>query len=127
MRIKYLFFFSLYICIFIISCNSEPYPGGKRVYSYACENCHMADGSGLPPLYPSLLDSYYFDSKISELPCLILKGKQSQIVTNVAMPGNKLSDIEISNLINYMNVKWGTKKEVAFNEIKEFTENCQKD
>ena len=85
----------------------------------------MTDGSGLPPLYPSLQNTSYLQSNLSELPCIIKNGKESKIVQNVVMPAHKLSDTDMSNLINYLNHKWGTKKDIPINKIKLNIDKCE--
>ncbi|MEE9374204.1 MAG: cytochrome c [Saprospiraceae bacterium] len=121
---KHLYIILIYILFIIMSCKSETYSRGKMVYTNLCENCHMADGTGLPPLYPSLVNSVYVDYNLSMLTCLIQNGKQSNIISNIAMPAHDLSDIDMANLINYLNDKWGSKKPLSINEVKENMARC---
>ncbi len=125
MMIKYLKIFTLYLLIIYISCSSESFPGGKRFYTSNCESCHMEDGSGLPPMYPSLHNSTYLNSNLKELPCIILNGKQSQLIKNIIMPAHDFNDVELTNLINYMNVKWGSNKNILLKDVQNKMKNCK--
>jgi len=109
----------------IMACFNEPYSDGKRTYTAYCENCHMADGTGLPPLYVPIQESEYLNAKINELPCLIKNGKQSSLMANVAMPKHDLSETDMINLINYMNWKWGSGESLNVGEIKESYKGCE--
>lgn len=103
-------FISFTICalILLISCNQTDYPQGKRYYDAYCGNCHMENGDGLSSLIPSLYQSDYIKSKQDHLPCIIRNGIGSiDDTTLLSMPGNAdLSDIEIVNIINYINTSW---------------------
>ena len=124
MRNKLLIVSILHIIFIYISCDSETYPGGKRIYEIYCENCHMSDGTGLPPMYPSLQKSSYLAANLKELPCLIKNGRKSQIAKNVAMPGIELNDIDMANLINYINHQWGSEKPISSKLIQQYGEDC---
>ncbi len=84
----------------------------------------MSDGSGLPPLYPDLRKSDLLNNGIDALPCLILKGKKSEILTTVEMPGVELSIVDLSNLINYTTHEYGGGT-LGIAEIKRLVESCK--
>lgn len=95
------------------SCQNNAYPQGKRYYNAYCANCHMDDGRGLNELIPSLVSSDYLRNHQDQLPCIIRYGIESKIdksaeVFNLQMPAHqKLSEIDILNIINYINNSWG--------------------
>lgn len=103
--ISFLFFFSF--------CNSNPYSQGKRLYSLYCANCHMEDGKGFKMLYPPLAASDYLAENQDLIACIIRYGQQDTIIVNgeiysLPMLGVKeLNDVEITNIINYINTSWG--------------------
>ena len=84
----------------------------------------MADGTGLPPLYQPIQESIYLGQNISELPCLIRNGRQSSLMANVVMPPHDLSEIDMVNLINYMNHRWGSSNSLNIKELKDNYSNC---
>lgn len=62
----------------------------------------MTDGSGVSELYPALNNIRNSKLNISEMPCIIRYGKQSE-TSVINMQGlNHLRDIEINNIINYI-------------------------
>ena len=86
---------------------------GALLYKNYCANCHMDQGEGLRGLIPPLAKADYLQKHQGDLACIIRYGMKGEIVVNgqsykQAMPGNaELSDIEITNLINYINRQWG--------------------
>ena len=109
-------------------CQQEQFTQGKRIYDVNCSNCHMADGKGLGAMYPDITISAYLSNLKSELPCLIINGKQGQIMENVNMPGNKnLTAVGLNNLINYLNHTWGDGSMANLNDIKLQMEKCKED
>ncbi|MCB0705889.1 MAG: cytochrome c [Saprospiraceae bacterium] len=95
------------------SCQKKPYKQGERLYVNFCANCHMEDGSGLIGNIPPLADSDFFRDNMSLVPCIIRYGLADTIQVNgkdywQPMTGiAHLTDIEISNIINYINEAWG--------------------
>jgi len=75
-------------------------------------------------LFMATLSSYCQNQK-SELVCLIVNGKEGQVMETVNMPGNKeITPVGINNLINYLNHTWGDKSLSNLNEVKAQFENC---
>lgn len=106
---KYIIYLVLAIFFILLSCNT--YTQGERIYQAQCANCHGIEGQGLASLYPALTDSKIIKQKISDLPCIILKGKFT-----LDSAGNKISemppipkmeDVEMTNLINYLQRQFG--------------------
>jgi len=114
------------------SCDREAYPQGQRIYNSQCANCHMEDGQGLGRLIPPIQNSDYYVQHYDDLVCIINYGMSGKIVVNgveyeeIMPAARKLTEAELSNLINYMNAQWyPAKKEVNFNSIRESLNNCK--
>jgi len=89
---------------------------GKTLYLTYCSNCHNSDGKGLAKLYPPLAKSDYLMEDIKRAACIIRNGQSGSIIVNgikyeMAMPGQqKLSNIEIAQLLTYITNSWGNQK-----------------
>jgi nitrite reductase (NO-forming) len=92
---------------------------GKDAFAANCQNCHMADGKGIPGAFPPLAKSDYLNRPIGELISFVLKGQTDQIKVNdifynAAMPAQDyLSDEQIADIYNYVRNTWGNKFTVA--------------
>lgn len=111
MRAPIIFSFLLFV-LGLASCNQETYVQGKRLYTAHCENCHMDDGTGLAKLIPPLAHSDYLRDQQSSIACIIRNGQNGSIVVNGVrydqeMPGAKYTEVQITNMINYINNAWG--------------------
>jgi len=88
---------------------------GKDAYTANCQNCHMADGKGLPGAFPPLAKSDYLNKPMGDLISFVLKGQTGEIkvngtVYNAAMPAQDyLSDEQIADIYNYVRNSWGNK------------------
>jgi mono/diheme cytochrome c family protein len=104
-----------FITITVSACvNTEPnrYAQGAAIYKTACSDCHGDDGNGLKDLIPPLAKADFLQTNRSELACMLRKGMQDTIVVNQKkyaqiMPPQRLSAVEISNVLNYINHSWG--------------------
>jgi cytochrome c551 len=91
----------------------EDYPQGQFLYQTYCANCHMDDGSGLARLIPPLAGADYLANYPEQVPCIIQNGAEGAVTVNgitysEPMPSfNNLDEIDLSNLINYINTSWG--------------------
>ncbi len=110
--------------------KSEQYfAEGYQLYTTYCSNCHQTDGKGMSGLYPPLVGSGQLTEK-SRLACIIKNGMSDTIMVNGKefsrpMPPNpKLKDLEIAEIVTYLNIKWG--KDSVFTSI-EFVEKSLKD
>ncbi len=113
------------LLVFTISCQQERYVQGQRIYQIHCQNCHMEDGKGMGELYPSIPGSTYLEDNLKDLACLILRGKRSDELATVEMPANRsLSEAELSNVVNYVVSKWGSKDMVSPREMKTYLSDC---
>lgn len=111
------------IILIIISCSNST-SEGQLIYESHCENCHQSDGSGLGELVPELQSSVYFTSSKSELPCLIINGKVNEETQVFSMPASKLSDVELTNLLNFLGKKFGSGESVTLEEVKKSLDSC---
>jgi hypothetical protein len=91
----------------------------------------MSDGSGLVWLIPPLAGSDYLEVYRSEVPCIIRFGSQGGVTVNGQLfsepmpPFPKLNEVELSNLINYINSAWGNDHpETSPAEVIDYLERC---
>ncbi len=107
------------------SCISPSQNFGEEIYAEQCENCHQADGKGLGELIPNLNKSTYFNSdKRAELVCLIQNGVPNEDKA-LYMPPARLSDVELTNLLNYLEGKFSSKKHVySLEEVNNAISKC---
>jgi mono/diheme cytochrome c family protein len=114
----------------LISCDTNPYPKGKAIYDQYCISCHMADGTGLAALIPPLANSDYYQNNQNKIACIILYGQMDSIsvngkIYNQKMEGISMSEIQITNLINYINTAWGNNIKIkTLKEVEEDISNC---
>ncbi len=89
-------------------------PSAKKTYEIRCANCHGKDGEGLKKLIPPLADSDYLQNNMDKLACIIRNGMKEPIMVNGDLyiqempPNHDLSDMDIVNLVNYINKRWGS-------------------
>ncbi len=92
--------------------REQYYSEGYQLYTAHCANCHQAEGTGLANLYPPIQGSSYLDRN-ADLVCIIKNGLAGEIEVagktyNRPMPANpKLADIEIAEIVTYVNITWG--------------------
>ena len=123
----------LLIGFFLFSyCNTNPYTQGKIMYENFCANCHMEDGTGLEGNIPPLANADYLQTHGGKIACIIRYGIQETIVVNgkkytTPMEGiPQLTEVEIANIINYINHAWGNKYGfVKIQEVKSQLERCE--
>lgn len=107
-------------------CQQDKFVQGQQIYEVNCGNCHMADGTGMGKMFPDITQSTYLTTQRSELVCLIVNGKEGQVMETVDMPGNKeITPVGINNLINYLNYTWGDKSVSNLKEVTAQFEACQ--
>ncbi len=125
--------FSLFLGGLISACEQQPYRMGERLYKANCANCHLDQGEGLGGLIPPLAGSDYLQGCRDRLPCIIQYGLKDTIVVNgktyaEEMVGNdKLSDIQIVNLANFVLKRWGNEqlKPLTFEEAAASLKQCK--
>jgi len=87
---------------------------GKAIYSDMCINCHLADGKGVPKVFPPLADSDFLRKNQTKSIKSIKNGISGEIIVNgitynSAMAPLGLSDKEIADVMNYINNSWVNK------------------
>ena len=119
--------FFIFILLYSPGCQKNPYSQGQVLYTYHCENCHMADGSGLAKLIPHLDSSRLTLSDPAKLVCLIRKGLPKNPETGQEMPANReLNEVELANLINFLGYKYGDSPQtVMVEDVKNMLAGCQ--
>jgi mono/diheme cytochrome c family protein len=130
-RISY---FLLFFLIIIVSnnCQQKPFTHGRIMYENFCLNCHMEDGTGLEGNIPPLANADYLKKHKDELACIIRHGIVKEItvngkVYNTPMEGTpQLKDVEIANIINYINNEWGNKNGyTTIQQVQQQLANCK--
>lgn len=87
---------------------------GKVTYEERCIACHMADGKGIPSVFPPLAESDFLMKKQKDAIKAIKFGQDGEITVNGTvynnfMPSQDLSDAEIADVMNYIQNSWGNK------------------
>jgi mono/diheme cytochrome c family protein len=88
---------------------------GKSIYEAQCMSCHMAEGEGLPGVFPPVAKSDYLLDK-NRLIKVVLMGVRGEMKVNGTdyngeMTGFQLSDQETADVLNYIGNTWGNKAE----------------
>ena len=92
----------------------------------------MVDGKGLRGLIPPLANSDYLSNYKEQIPCIIKNGIEGEIIVNdttynTEMAGiPELSDVQINNIINYINFAWNNGLEASnIKDVKRYLEQCR--
>jgi len=80
---------------------------GETVHKANCAACHQANGTGLPPNFPSLVGAPTVNGPAEAHVAQILKGK------NLMPPFSQLSDEDIAAVATYQRLSWGNKGSVV--------------
>ena len=122
--------FILVIIVVVKGCNSTAKPG-KDLYVKHCQNCHGYSGEGLKGLIPPLTDSKFIAEHQKQIPCWLRNGISEELTVAgkkytdpmPAMP--HLTNVEISNLMNFVNTSFGDNLEkLTIKEIDKMLEDC---
>lgn len=87
-------------------------PDGEAIFSQNCATCHMADGSGVPYLQPSIKGSAWLSNPDPQLLLtLILRGSAilgegAKAYDNDMAPQDHLSDAEIAAAVSYVRLRF---------------------
>ncbi len=90
----------------------------------------MTDGSGLQNLIPPLNNSDYLKNKNNVIACAIRNGVSGELNIDGKVFNNEmeaipvLNNIEITNIINYIQYTWGDGTYAQNPEIKKALEGC---
>ncbi len=121
------------IALLFWACDQYPYQQGKILYTNFCENCHMADGTGLKGLIPPLAGADFLKNSAEAVPCIIRAGFKGEMtvngqVYNTEMAGiERLTEFEITNIINYIHTSWGNDLPIVqHQQVREWLKACEK-
>lgn len=123
----------LIVLLISFGCNysTETYKDGKILFTSQCAGCHGDLFDGLGTLYPSLKDVAYIQGQRTHIACWIHQGigTPGGIFTlrhsDLAMPPiPKLSAIEITNILNYLNSQVWKMNAFTIQEIESQLKDC---
>ena len=85
---------------------------GKKVFLTACFACHMAEGQGLPAVFPPLAGSDYLKADKDRAVRVVTKGLSGPIVVNGkpynnVMPPQQFADDQLADVLTYVMNSWG--------------------
>jgi len=104
---------------------------GANLYDEHCMVCHMDDGQGLGDFIPPIANADYVLENRGELACIIKHGLNGKILVNskeydVEMQGVELSEVEITNLLNYVMKTWySNQTDFTLTEVKDQLSTCE--
>jgi hypothetical protein len=92
----------------------------------------MENGQGLKGLIPTLVKSDYLVTNRGNIPCIIHNGLKGKILVNgieygqqAMLPIKKLSEFEITNVMNYVSTSWGNNEKLwILDEVREGLKKC---
>src|SRR5690606_8829270 len=85
---------------------------GRKVFLTSCFACHLANGEGLPGIFPPLANSDYLKADKNRAIRAIMKGLSGPITVNGQaynnmMPPQQLDDAQTADVLTYINNSWG--------------------
>ncbi|MEA1785052.1 cytochrome c [Arenibacter sp. GZD96] len=89
---------------------------GSEIYADFCINCHLAQGEGVPNVFPPLANSDYLQNNRFESIAGVKYGQRGEIVVNgvtynnIMMPMG-LDDTEVADVMNFILNSWGNSSE----------------
>lgn len=92
----------------LTAAEQERVAAGKTVYQI-CSACHGTEGTGLPNVAPSLVDSHWVVGRPEILIRILLNGKEGTPGFPGAMPplGAGFDDAKIAEVLTYIRNSWG--------------------
>jgi mono/diheme cytochrome c family protein len=97
---------------------------GKKVYDTACLVCHMANGTGVPGMFPPLAKTDWVTGDKDRLIRITIQGLSGKIEVNgvtynsIMPPNSHLSDREIADVLTYIRQSFGNNaNEVTLEEV----------
>ncbi|WP_109829266.1 c-type cytochrome [Reichenbachiella versicolor] len=103
---------------------------GEELYLANCIHCHQADGSGLAAVIPPVNSDFSIKNKAFSI-CVIKNGLQGEIEVegqtyNGNMPSVAFTDLELAELITYLNNSWGKQESITtISEVEDALKNCR--
>ena len=94
--------------------KSQDFSEGKDIYNDFCIQCHMANGKGVPKVFPPLAKSDYLKNYRIESIKAIKYGLSGEITVNgekynTSIASQGLTNKEIAAVMNYITNSWGNK------------------
>ena len=85
---------------------------GRKVFLTSCFACHMANGEGLPNVFPPLAKSDYLAADKDRAIKVVLKGLAGPVTVNGKpynnmMPPQEVSDDQAADVLTYVMNSWG--------------------
>ncbi|MCH8896347.1 MAG: cytochrome c, partial [Proteobacteria bacterium] len=77
---------------------------GEDLYNISCGACHQANGQGLPPTFPGLIDSAVVNGPVAEHIDIVMNGRLGTAMVGFS---TQLSDAKIAAIITYERNAWG--------------------
>ncbi len=97
---------------------------GKKVFDSVCLACHMANGTGVPGMYPPLAKTEWVNGDKKRLIQVTIQGLSGKIevngvtYNNIMPPNSHLSDQEIADVLTYVRQSFGNDAgEVTVEEV----------
>ena len=122
--------FVVFVAIVVMLSCEKSGSSGQSLYNQHCANCHLGNGEGLGELIPSIVNSSVLATSDS-LACMIRNGVKSENEGNSVFegysmpPNNQLSEIEITNIINYARGEFlSNSQPILLPQVKKSLENC---
>ena len=104
----------------------------KTSYEKRCAKCHGKRGEGVKEMLPPLANSDWLQNNQDKIACIIKNGIKDKITVNgksfdIEMLGQEnIKDIEITNIINYINTSWNNNITVKTNnEVLDDLKKCK--
>jgi mono/diheme cytochrome c family protein len=105
---------------------------GKKIYN-VCKTCHQVDGMGLPPSYPSLVDSLFVLDDDGTFIKIMLHGLTGPISVNgqqfddTMPPAPIRNDYDLAAVMTYVRQAWGNDSDaITPADVKAMRENTKK-
>ena len=92
---------------------SESAAAGERAYLNRCAPCHLPSGVGIPPAYPSLVESRIVVGPVPAQVLVVLNGRRTAVAPGgrqgPVMPAfrDAASDAELATILTYERNAWG--------------------
>ncbi len=103
--------------------KADAHPGLK-VYTSVCLACHMANGTGVPGMFPPLAKTDWVTGDKERLIRITIQGLSGEIevngttYNNIMPPNSHLSDREIADVLTYIRQSFGNDaSEITVEEV----------
>lgn len=93
---------------------AERIEAGGRIYAANCAACHQPEGQGIAGVFPPLAGSDYLMADANRAIGVVVNGLSGEIEVNGVkyngvMPGVRLSDEDVANVLTFVRNSWGNK------------------